>query len=161
MAQVTAFLNRGDRALHGAEYAWDTDFRWLSMETDLPAGLRLLGEWGSGTSRMGFAPPGERSAAAVDISFDTFYLMVTREWGVLRATVRYDEFSVRDRDSTPRDDNREDGRAWTFAVLARLGEHWRAGLEALDLDADRPAARRAGAPPLDGDSVRTELRFTF
>ena len=161
MAQVSAFLNQGDRGLHGAEYAWDTDFRWLSVETDLPAGLRLLGEWGSGTSLMGFAPPGGRSAAAVDISFDTYYLMVTREWSVLRPTARYDDFRVRDRDSSPLDDNREDGHAWTFALIARLGEHWRAGLEALDLEADRPAARQAGRPPIDGDSLRAELRFAF
>jgi hypothetical protein len=110
---------------------------------------------------MGFAPPGGRSPAVVDISFDTYYLMVTREWNVLRATARYDSFRVRDRDSSPLDDNREDGHAWTFALLARLGEHWRAGLEALDLAADRPAARRAGAPPIDGDSLRAELRFAF
>src|SRR6185369_8543989 len=38
MAQVSAFLNQGDRGLHGTEYAWDTDFYCLSMETELPAG---------------------------------------------------------------------------------------------------------------------------
>ncbi len=160
-AQVSAFLNQGDRGLHGAEYAWDTEFYRLSVETDLPAGLRLLGEWGSGTSLMGFAPPGGRSVARVDISFNTYYLMVTREWSVLRATARYDDFQVRDRDSTPLDDNRENGHAWTFALIARLGEQWRAGLEALDLKAVRPAARRAGTPPIDGDSLRAELRFAF
>jgi hypothetical protein len=161
VVQVTAFLNRGDRALHGKEYAWETDFRWLSAETDLPAGLRLLGEWGTGTSRMGFAPPGQRSDAVVDILFDTFYLMLTRDWGILRTTVRYDGFKVRDRDSTVLDDNRENGRAWTLAVLVPLGESWRAGVEVLDLKADRPAAVQAGSPPLDGDSVRAELRFAF
>jgi hypothetical protein len=165
LVQVSAFLNQGDRGLHGEQYAWDTEFRWLAAETDLPAGLRLLGEWGSGTSLMGFAPPGGRSPAQVDISFDTYYLMVTREWSVLRATARYDSFQVRDRDSNPLDnrldDNRENGHAWTFALMARLGEHWRAGLEALDLEAERPAARKAGAPPLDGDSLRAELRVAF
>ena len=159
--QATAFLNRGDRDIHGEEYAWETDFRWLSVETALPAGLRLLGEWGTGTSRMGFAPSGQRSDAAVDISFDTFYLLLTREWGALRATVRYDDFRVEDRDSTALDDNREEGRAWTLALMLPMGEHWRAAVEALDLEADRPAARRSGSPPLDGDSVRAELRFVF
>jgi hypothetical protein len=161
LIQVTAFLNRGDRALHGEEYAWDTDFRWLSAETDLPAGLRLIGEWGTGTSRMGFAPPGGRSEAVVDIRFDTYYLLLTRDWGTWRATVRYDDFQVRDRDSTAIDDNREDGRAWTLAVLVPIDEHWRAGVELLDIKADRPAARQSGSPSLDGDSVRAELRFAF
>jgi hypothetical protein len=164
MIQATAFLNRGDRALHGEEYAWDTDFRWLSAETKLPAGLRLVGEWGTGTSRMGFAPPGGpggHSEPVVDILFDTFYVLLTRDFGTWRATVRYDDFQVRDRDSTAIDDNREDGRAWTLAVLVPFNEHWRAGVEFLDVEADRPAARRAGSPPLDGDSVRAELRFVF
>lgn len=47
VVQATAFLNRGDRDIHGKEYAWETDFRWLSVETAPPAGLRLLGEWGA------------------------------------------------------------------------------------------------------------------
>lgn len=163
VVQATAFLNQGDRDLHGEEYAWETDFRWLSVETALPAGLRFLGEWGTGTTLMGFAPPGQRSEAVVDILFDTFYLLLTREWGggVLRTTVRYDDFVVRDRDSTALDDNREEGRAWTLALMVPLGEHWRVGVEALELEADRPAAGRVGAPPLDGDSVRAELRLVF
>lgn len=158
--QATVFLNRGDRALHGEEYAWETDFRWLSAETRLPAGLRLIGEWGTGTSKMGFAPPGGRSEAVVDILFDTFYVLLTRDFGTWRATVRYDDFRVEDRDSTALDDNREDGRAWTLAVLVPIDEHWRAGVEWLDVEADRPAARQASSP-LDGDSVRAELRFVF
>lgn len=161
IVQATAFLNRGDRALHGEEYAWETDFRWLSAETRLPAGLRLIGEWGTGTSRMGFAPQGERSEAVVDILFDTFYVLLTRDFGTWRATVRYDDFRVEDRDSTALDDNREDGRAWTLAVLVPIDEHWRAGVEWLDVEADRPAARQAGSPPVDGDSLRAELRFAF
>lgn len=159
--QATAFLNRGDRALHGEEYAWETDFRWLSAETRLPAGLRLVGEWGTGTSKMGFAPPGGKSEAVVDILFDTFYVLLTRDFGTWRATVRYDDFRVEDRDSTALDDNREDGRAWTLAVLVPIDEHWRAGAEWLDVEADRPSAGRAGSPPVDGDSVRAELRFVF
>lgn len=159
--QVTAFLNRGDRALHGEEYAWETDFRWLSVETRLPAGLRLVGEWGTGTSLMGFAPPGEKSEAVVDIFFDTFYVLLTRDFGTWRATVRYDGFRIEDRDSTALDDNREDGRAWTLAVLVPVDEHWRAGIEWLEVEADRPAARRAGSPPVDGDSLRAEMRFAF
>ncbi len=163
--QATAFLNRGDRALHGEEYSWETDFRWLSAETELPAGLVVLGEWGTGTSRMGFAPPGQRSDAVVDITFDTFYLLLTRDWGIVRATVRYDDFKVDDHDSTAVggiwEDNREDGRAWTLALLVPLGQSWRAGVEYLNLEVDRPAAVRAGSPPPDGDSVRAEVRYAF
>lgn len=161
LLQVTGFVNRGDRALHGDEYAWDTDVRWLSGETDLPLGLRWVGEWASGETRMGFAPPGGRSPARVDVELDAGYALLTRRWGPLRATVRYDRFETRDRDATAGDDNRERGHAWTFALLADAGEHWRFGVEALDLEAERPAARAVDGDDPDGRSLRLEARFGF
>lgn len=158
LVQATLFLNDGDRALHGDEYAWDTDFRWLGAEIELTEGLRLVGEWGTGTTLMGFAPPGGRSAAEVDVRYDLFYLLATWRRGPLRATVRFDDFAVEDRDSNPLDDNRESGRAWTFALLGELGERWRAGVEYLVLEARRPAA---GDAPLDADAFRAELRWAL
>ena len=159
--QATAFLNNGDRALHSGQYAWNTDFRWLSTEVELPAGFRFLGEWGTGTSEMGFAPPGSRSRSRVDILFDALYAMLSWQRGALRTSLRYDDFHVEDRDSTPGDDNTEDGSAWTLAVLGTLGEHWRVGLEMLYLEASRPEAARQGYEDLGGNSFRAELRWSF
>ncbi len=159
--QATALANRGDRALHGDEYAWDTEMVWLSAEQLLPFGWRLIGEWGEGRSSMGFAPPGERSTARVDVHFDLGYLLLSREWGALRTTVRYDEFRVRDLDSTASDDNSERGSEWTFAVLGRLGPHWRLGFEWLELEAERGAAVVDELADLDGRSLRVELRYLF
>lgn len=161
VVQVTAFLNDADRRLHGDEYAWRTDFRWLSTELELAPGLLFVGEWGTGTSRMGIAPPGSRSSSRVDVLYDVLYGLLTWERGRVRLTARYDDFRVEDRDETPGDDNREDGSAWTAALLVRLGERWRLGAEWLRLAADRPAARAPGAPTLDGDSLRFELRWAF
>lgn len=157
--QATSWRNRGDRALHGDEYAWDTGFDWLGLDAGLPGGLRLVTEWGHGTSRMG-APSGV-ARAQVDIAFTAFYALLTREWGPTRCTVRYDRFTVRDEDRLPLDDNREHGSGWTAAALVRLGERWRVAVEVLDLEAERPAAARVGAPEPSGRSLRSELRFTF
>jgi hypothetical protein len=169
VVQATAFLNDGDRALHSGQYAWQTDFRWLSTEVELPAGLRFLGEWGTGTSRMGFAPPGQRSDAVVDIGFDVLYAMLSWQRGGVRTSLRYDDFVVEDRDSTPGDDNRENGSAWTVALLGMLGEHFRVGVEALFLEAHRPQVRDVGggirdrgdSGDLGGQSFRAELRYAF
>ncbi len=161
VVQATAFLNNGDRALHSGQYAWRTDFRWLSTEVELPGGLRFLGEWGTGTSEMGFAPPGRRSRSQVDIGFDVFYAMLSWQRGALRTSLRYDDFAVEDRDSTPGDDNSERGSAWTLAILGTLREHWRVGLEMLYLDAERPQAGRSGTADLGGNSFRAELRYSF
>jgi hypothetical protein len=161
VVQATAFLNNGDRALHAGQYAWQTDFRWLSTEVELPGGLLFLGEWGTGTSEMGFAPPGRRSRSQVDIGFDVLYGMLSWRRGPVRTSLRYDDFAIDDRDSTPGDDNREDGSAWTLAVLGTFGERWRIGLEMLYLEADRPQARTEGAADLGGSSFRAELRYSF
>lgn len=161
VVQATAFLNHGDRALHAGQYAWRTDFRWLSTEVDLPGGLRLLGEWGTGTSAMGFAPPGQRSSSIVDIGFDVLYAMLSWQRGAVRTSLRYDDFVVEDRDSTPGDDNSEDGSAWTLAVLGTLGESFRVGLEMLYLEARRPQAQASGTAGLGGNSFRAELRYSF
>jgi hypothetical protein len=161
VVQATLFYNDGDRALHGSEYAWRTDFRWLSTEVELPAGFRALGEWGSGVSRMGFLGSGESGPAAVDIAFDTFYLLLSWQRGALRAALRYDDFKVDDRDATAGDDNREDGSAWTAALMFHFGDRWRVGLELLDLEAERPAAASAGVADLDGRSALLELRCRF
>jgi hypothetical protein len=161
LLQVTTFDNRGDRALHGDEYAWQTRARWLGGETDLPLGLRLVGEWATGSTRMGFAPHGGRSAARVDVEFEAAYVLVTRARGRLRASLRYDDFRTHDRDATAGDDNRERGHAWTAALLAAAGDHWRIGFELVDLAADRPAAGDSPAGAPDGRSLRAEVRFAF
>ncbi len=162
VVQATAFLNDGDRALHSGQYAWQTDFRWLSTEVELPAGLRFLAEWGSGTSEMGFAPPGRRSRSQVDIGFDVLYAMLSWQRGALRTSLRYDDFVIEDRDFTPGDDNRENGSAWTLAFIASRGDHWRIGAEVLYLEAFRPAAAaETGTDDLGGSAFRLELRYGF
>lgn len=159
--QATAFFNDGDRALHDGEYAWRTDFRWLSAEVALPAGFTALGEWGTGFSEMGLAETPGRSRSAVDIRFDSWFALLSWQRGALRASLRHDDFVVEDLDSTPGDDNSESGSAWTLALMLSFGERWRAGFELLDVEADRPQAARAGSSRLDGRSALAELRYRF
>jgi hypothetical protein len=158
VVEASIFDNNADRALHGGQYAWRTDFRWLGLETPIGRGLRLLGEWGTGTSRMGF-DPADRRRAAVDILYDTRYLLASWQRGALRLSFRFEQFAVTDRDHTPGDDNNERGEAWTAAAMLTRGENWRAGVELLRLRATRPAARLAGTGSLDGDALRLELRY--
>lgn len=161
VVQATAFLNDGDRDLHDLDYAWRTDFRWLSTEVELTRELRFLGEWGTGVSEMGFAPPGLGSGSAVEIELDALYAMLSWARGSTRVSLRYDDFRVDDLDQNPADDNREEGSAVTLAVMVSRGERWRFGAEVLSLESERAAATAAGSPALDGVSVRAELRFAF
>jgi hypothetical protein len=161
VVQTTAFFNGGDRDLHDRDYAWRTDFRWLSTEVELTRELRFLGEWGTGVSEMGFAPPGRSSRSQVEIELDVLYAMLSWHHRSTRVSLRFDDFRVDDLDANPSDDNREDGSALTLAVMVSRGEHWRLGAEVLSLESRRPAAEIAGSPLLDAVSVRAELRFAF
>jgi hypothetical protein len=158
--QTSIFRNEADRKLHRDQYAWRTDFRWLGIEAPLGASLRLLGEWGSGTSQMGF-DLSNRRRSRVDIAYDTRYALLSWKRSALRLSLRYDQFRVEDRDRTPGDDNRENGDAWTFAALVDLGSSWRLGGELLGLRGERPAASALGSPALDARSFRIELRYSL
>jgi|CXWL01.1.fsa_nt_gi hypothetical protein len=161
--QVTGYDNRGDRRLHGHEYAWRTRFGLVGGEAELAAGLRLAGEWGWGSTSMGPATDSPGKPFNVFADFAAGYLLLAWQNEAWTATLRHDRFEVEDRDRQPRaEDNDEDGSAWTVALLWNPIPSWRLGLELLDLTADRDEigpGRRGGKR--DGRSLRGELRWRF
>jgi hypothetical protein len=161
--QVTSYDTRGDRRLHGHEYAWRTRFGLVGGEVALPAGFRIVGEWGWGDTSMGPStePPGEPFNVFAD--FTAGYLLLTWQNERWTASVRHDRFGLDDRDHLPRaEDNDEDGSAWTAALLWQLGTNWRLAVEWLEITADRDEVGpgRAGAER-DGRSLRGEVRWRF
>jgi hypothetical protein len=143
LLQLTHFDNRGDRDLHDGEYAWDTRFDLLAAELRVGDGWTLAGEHLTGRTAMGLP------TARADVALRASYALLSWERTPLRATVRWDRFSTRDRDRfAAAERNDEDGRAWTAALLWQLRERLFVGLEMVDL-----AAQRA---PADGSGVRDE-----
>jgi hypothetical protein len=61
-------------------------------------------------------------ARAVDVEFDSKFALLTREFGKHRVSLRFDEFDVTQNDSTPEDNNPEDGHAWTLSYQVGLSE---------------------------------------
>lgn len=161
--QVTAYDNRGDRVLHGHEYAWRTRFGLVGGEAELPAGFRLAGEWGWGYTSMGPSTDSPGKPFNVFADFAAGYLLLAWQKEGWTATLRHDRFEVEDRDRQPRaEDNDEDGSAWTVALLWNPTPSWRLGLELLDLTAERDEigpGRKGGQR--DGRSLRGELRWRF
>lgn len=159
--QATGVDNRGDRELHGDEYAWATRLTLLGGSFALPGGLELAGEWLRGATEMGIAPAGSRSRSMVDDRFDARYLLASWSRGPWRLSARYDRFETVDRDGTAGDENGETGRGRTAALIYSAGERWRLALEWLELDAHRPIGAALGGPTLDGDALRAEIRCSF
>lgn len=155
--RLTHYDNRGDRELYNGEYAWATSFDLLGFDLHPGGGFSILGEVGRGESGMG-----DTVGKQVDIDFDVAYLMASWFHRGFRTSVRFDTFENVDRDGTPGDDNSEDGEAWTFALFWEGWQDFRLGVELLDLDVQRPAARRYGSrTDPDGRSFKLEVRWYF
>ncbi len=163
LVQVAAWDNRGDRLLHGDQYAWRTRFGQLAAEAELPAGFRLISEVALGDTSMG--PSGEALGKPFNVfaDFEAGYLLLTWSRGGWRVSARHDRFEVGERDRSPRaEDNGEQGQAWALAVLWQSPQHWRLGVEALAVDGERdglPGGHVRGST--DGRSLSAEVRYRF
>ena len=141
-AQLAWIDNRGDRALHGQEYAWLTRFWLAGAHWQASESLELMAEWTMGETIMGF-----RGAPWTKTEFRALYLMASLETGVGRWSLRHDRFHADDRLSNPAWGVFNDrGQAWTLAWIHQLGERARLGLELLWMDSERPLAAQSGRP---------------
>jgi hypothetical protein len=155
--RVAYLDNRGDRALHRGQYAWQTSF--LTAGAQVPLGAwRLLAESALGDTGMGPAlPEGPR----VEVRFRAGYVLMSWESGSWRASVRLDGFRNEDRDGTA-EPNQESGWAWAVAVFWEPLAAVRLGAEYLDVRSQRPAAAFSGADPnTDARRALLDLRVRF
>jgi hypothetical protein len=156
--EASWYDNRGDRALHRGEYAWETRFATLAGELETGRWRWILQGLG-GETGMGAAG----APAWVEADFAAAFGLLA--WEGERATValRGDWFEVRDRDHSPRgEDNDERGTAWALAVRYRLGRGWSLAAELGAVDARRPGLAAEGVETAP-TTQRTlfELRWVF
>ncbi len=156
--QIAWIDNRGDRRLHGREYAWDTRFLLAGGHWQLSEAFELLGEWTQGRTTMNF--PG---MPWVDTDFRAGYLMASWQRQGARLSLRHDRFRVDDRIGNLMwglfDDR---GHAWTLAWLFETGRRSRVGVELLRLDSRRPIAAQSGAAAdTDGTQISLEWRWVL
>jgi len=129
LLSAMTYNNRGDQTqVKDGQYAWYTNFVHLGGKLSLPGGIGVLSQWMHGETVMGVYDPGSNGGygsygygaagagpGAVDVGYDSKYLMITKALEQHRFSIRYDDFEVLDRDTLPEDDNAEDGSAWTLA----------------------------------------------
>lgn len=94
----------------GGQYGWTTKFEHIGIRATLPGEILLVAQWMFGSTVMGPATDGIH---AVDTEFDSQFILLTRRIDKHRLSVRYDRFEVTQNDSTPEDNNPENGHAWT------------------------------------------------
>jgi hypothetical protein len=150
------FDNRGDEALHAAQYAWRTRFGQVGFDWHPTPWLDIASEAIWGRSRMG-----PRAATRVDLDFAAGYALASFTPGPLRLTARYDRFRNTDRDGTA-EDNGESGHALTGALFYAPRAWLRIGAEWVELRADRKAAAASGfSADTNARRLQGELRLRF
>lgn len=157
-AQLAWIDNRGDRDLHGQEYAWRTRFWLAGGHWQASESLEFMAEWTMGETIMGF--PGN---PWVKTDFRAAYVMTSYDTALGRWSLRHDRFHADDQLGNPAwgifDDR---GRAWTLAWVRHFGQRARLGLELLWLDGNRPLAAQSGRPVnTDGRMISMEWRWQW
>ena len=152
LVRAMHYDNRADpQGIENNQFAWWTYFDHLGVQATLPGDVGLMAQWMDGFTAWGRLTDGVYS---VDNEFRSSYLLLTRKFDRHRLTVRYDDFEVSEDDTTPLDENRETGHAWTVAYRYTATEHVAIAAEWLEIRTIRPAWRY-----FDLSEARTERQF--
>jgi hypothetical protein len=152
LVRAMHYDNRADpQGIENRQFAWWTYFDHVGIQATLPGDIGLLAQWMDGFTAWGRLTGGIYS---VDNEFRSNYLLLTRSFDRHRLTLRYDDFEVTEADSTPLDENRETGHAWTVAYRFAASEQLAVAAEWLEIRTIRPAWRY-----FDLAEARTEKQF--
>lgn len=160
LLQASHYDNRADPLLlEGGQYGWGTRFNQVGLRTRLPGDVTLVSQWMSGSTQMG---PVDHGRHAVDLTFRSHFVLVSRDWGDRRASLRYDDFETVNRDTTPMDTNSESGNAVAIAYRHRFSDRAEAFAEWLSINARRDARMYFNEPTRARENrVTLNLRFSF
>jgi hypothetical protein len=106
--------------IDSGQYGWETMFEHIGVQATLPGDIGLIAQWMFGSTVMG---PVVDGAHMVDVEYDSKYLLLTRQFGKHRTSLRYDHFEVSQNDETPEDNNPEYGHAWTLGYQFGYSKH--------------------------------------
>ena len=152
LVRAMHYDNRADpEGIENNQFAWWTHFDHVAVQAMLPGDIGLLAQWMDGFTAWGRLTNGIYS---VDNEFRANYVLATRAFDRHRVTARYDHFEVTEADSTPLDENAENGHAWTLAYQFAANDRVTLAAEWLQIRTNRPAWAYFGL-----DESQTERQF--
>jgi len=125
--------NNGDKTIRDTvtrNWAWDTSFHHFGLSFFKFSNYEFMAQAIKGNGKAGRAPE-------VNIDFESFYLLLNRQWSKLEASVRFEQFAVLDKDDKA-DKNYQRGKAWTYAIQWNFDQRQLLMLEAVSMWANRP-----------------------
>lgn len=146
--------NADTTVLSDGQWAWDTRFHHLAVRYRFSDRLTFKSQWMTGSSFAG--------RELVDIDFDAAYLTAEWEVGNSHLTLRYDNFSIDDRDTWPLDTNTGNGHGWTLAWHTPLHDNIDMIVEWSSVHSDRPnRTPLTGSPAIEQDQLLAALRYRW
>lgn len=156
LVRAMFYNNEADPAsIVSGQYGWYTEFGHLGVQATLPGDVGLVAQWMSGATVMG---PVINDAHVVDVEYESYFLLLTKSFGRHRISARYDNFNVTENDSTPEDDNREHGLAWTTSYQYGFSDRVTLAAEWLSIQTHRDALVYYG---LDPTVTERQLQLTL
>ncbi|MDH3265818.1 MAG: hypothetical protein OEM25_02525, partial [Gammaproteobacteria bacterium] len=137
LLRATHYDNRTDPfGYEAGQFAWETAFEQLAVKATLPGDIGLIAQWMDGYTVWGRRTNGIH---AVDVGFESQFVLLTRLFDRHRISARYDNFEITDNDQNPLDENAEDGHAWTLSYRYEFSPNFTLAAEWLEIDSNRPA----------------------
>lgn len=154
------YNNRGDReVIVGGQYAWETEFLNIGLSIDVFEDFEIFGQFMKGNTKMGGLLHGE---IAVDVDYESFYILASKTFDIHRVSLRYDNFSTYDNTNVSYDNNNETGHAWMVAYSVDLFDQQRLILEFLHVDSDRAnRGEHSAFTRVKENQLQASYRFTF
>lgn len=152
------------------EYAWQTWFDHVGLEVELPCRTALLGQWITGSTRMGpdlGEGTGEDLWRVQDVEFDASFLTLTHKTGRHRLSARYEWFSLVPFNDPGGYTNVDEGNVLALSWLFDATESIRVGAEYLTIASDHCKPQGciwtwSGLPrSTREDTVQLTLRWRF
>lgn len=164
LANLFYYDNRGDPEVFTdrLQWGWRTRFWNLGVLANLGPETRLIAQGMTGTTLMGFIPPGE-TRYWVDTRFRSAFVLLTHNVARGAVSGRLEVFDTQERGSLmdPAEEN-EDGWAATLAGRWPLREDLTLFVEALHVESERNGRLRQGIAPKENQTVlQAALRFRW
>lgn len=153
-AALFYYDNRGDPEAFEltGQWGWRTRFWNLGIHADISPSTRLLAQGMTGSTIMGFRPPGERRW--VHTNFRSAFAMVTHSLSDRTAiSARIEGFRTREHGSEMSPEESERGWATTVALRHNINDNLTGFAEALNVRSRRGVRLNLGLDPFQAQTV--------
>ncbi len=146
--------NAKEGLVEQGQYTWTTDFTHLGLKYRFAKEWELLGQHMRGRTYM----TSPTRVIVVDADYKNTFVILRHFWNKHHIALRFEDFSVTDRDLTWGDNNNENGQAWALAYRYKFKRNQFIITEFNWIDSTRPARWYVGQQQ---DKIERQLQLGY